>query len=349
MASYAEQSDYVLQSLSDRAVSANALLVQTTQLIESVRAAITTAIASITNEELLDDIDKTFLLYTLEAVDPEKYDDIISDINYPVHDGTEIFRVDEFEAETEQLAPSVVIPLAVGMVPDTVSEYQRAQAYAAAYDVGAAQELEASQEAALRGVAVPPVVLYGMATTARAQVVSAAAKAAGDVYANDALRVNKNVMDLTVHDLQRYEANAKARLEWNKLTIDSRVKALELQWASLDKRTAFVLSSWKGAVEAKLQELEVEKTRSTLAANSVRLSSDILLKQAELSMVNSVGELTNLTQVYAQLCNAMYSASDTSLSAGTSFGISGPFKYNPDAGEVAWFPTAVDEGGGGIQ
>jgi hypothetical protein len=41
-----------------------------------------------------------------------------------------------------------------------------------------------------------------------------------------------------------------------------------------------------------------------------------------------------LIQVYAQLTNALYSASDVSLGSSASIGVSYPFKYNPAAGDV---------------
>jgi len=65
-----------------------------------------------------------------------------------------------------------------------------------------------------------------------------------------------------------------------------------------------------------------------------RIEAEYNLKKTELAQTSSIGQLVDLIQVYAQLCNALYSASDVSLSSGLSYGVSIPTKYNPDAGEI---------------
>jgi hypothetical protein len=73
-----------------------------------------------------------------------------------------------------------------------------------------------------------------------------------------------------------------------------------------------------------------------------RIEAEYNLKRTELAMTNNIGHLVDLVQVYSQLVNAAMSASDVSLSSGLSFGISGPFKFNPEAGEQVWFPQMID-------
>lgn len=65
-----------------------------------------------------------------------------------------------------------------------------------------------------------------------------------------------------------------------------------------------------------------------------RIEAEYNLKKTELALTNNIGHLVDMVQVYAQLVNALLSASDVSLSSGATIGISTPFKHNPSAGEV---------------
>jgi hypothetical protein len=124
----------------------------------------------------------------------------------------------------------------------------------------------------------------------------------------------------------------------------------------LDTKVSTEIQKWKATVEDRLAQLKVEETTITTAvdawakgqgltiearkvyAEQQKIYSELNLKATELATANSVGQLIDTVQVYAQLCNALFSASDVSLNSGTNFGVSGPFKYNPDAGEVLWDP-----------
>lgn len=65
-----------------------------------------------------------------------------------------------------------------------------------------------------------------------------------------------------------------------------------------------------------------------------RINAEYNLKKTELALTNNIGHLVDLVQIYAQLTNALFSASDVSLSSGLSWGQSFPFKYNSSAGDI---------------
>ena len=132
MATYAEQSDYVLQSLADRASTAQQLLTITTGLIEQARSGITNMIAA----------------YAALGV-----------------------TVVTTGVDTTYVAPTAAapaLPTAAGVAIGDV-EWDRIFARAAAKELRAsvAEEQAANSEASLRGMALPGVVSNGMLSAAR--------------------------------------------------------------------------------------------------------------------------------------------------------------------------------------
>jgi hypothetical protein len=267
MANYEEQSDYVLQSLTDRANTAETLLNITKALIEQARQGITDMIAA----------------YAALGV-----------------------TVDVSGVDTAYVAPTATapaLPTAAGVAIGD-PEWDRIFARAAAKELRAsvAEEQAASSEASLRGMAVPGVISNGMLSLAQQRAMDRVALVAETSAVAQAQAAREDIMAVAKLGLEDFVA------KWQTKTQSEEARL-------------------------KYEALELDKN---LKPEALRAEYD--LKITELAQANAVAQLVDLIQVYAQLTNALYSASDTSLSAGTSFGISGPFKYNPTAGEVLWDP-----------
>jgi hypothetical protein len=160
------------------------------------------------------------------------------------------------------------------------------------------------------------------------------AVAAGS-YAKDAGAVNLELFSQqwktkTEAELARMQFNTlglKQQLDPKVQTADNLIKLGQVGVANYGA----LMQSGIASEEARLkyEALELDKN---LKPEALRAEYD--LKITELAQANAVAQLVDLIQVYAQLTNALYSASDVSQSSGASIGISYPFKYNPDAGEV---------------
>jgi len=265
MATYAEQSDAVLESLEDRGSKADLMLSQTVSLITQTRLAITEAIESLVALQL------------------------------PAPDAPSV-TLDGLSVVGSMEAPQVptIVSAPVSFIPESMAAWLAAREMSDAYSAGLGEELAAQEEAALRGVAVPPVVAYGMATEARKRTMSVAAKASESASASYYKSAVESQFKALEHSQQIFATHAKLLNDNNNVIIESAKAALEQQ----------------------------------------KVYADVTIKTTELAGTNSVQQLIELTQVYAQLCNALYSASDVSLSSGASIGVGYPFKYNPNAGEV---------------
>jgi hypothetical protein len=267
MASYAEQTDYVLNSLTDRANTAETLLNITKQLIESARTAITSMLSA----------------YAALGV-----------------------TVDVTGVNTTYVAPTATAPTlpTASTVVIGDEEWDRIFARAAAKELraGIAEEQAANSEASLRGMAVPGVVSNGMLSSAQQRAMDRVSLLA--------------------------ETNA---VEHAKAKRDDMLSVAKL---GIEDFTA----KWQTKVQSEAARLQYSALALDKVLKPETLRAEYDMKLTELAQANAVAQLVDLIQVYAQLANALYSASDTSLSAGTSFGVSGPFKYNPSAGEVLWDP-----------
>lgn len=267
MATYAEQSDYVLNSLEERANTADTLLTITKTLIDQARDGITTMIAA----------------YAALGV-----------------------TVNVSGVDTTYVAPTAVAPAlpSTGDVAIGDTEWDRIFERAAAQQLreSTAEIQAANSGAALRGMAVPSVVATGMLSNANQRAMDRVSLLAETSAVEQAKAAREDTLAIA------------------KLGIEHFSQQWVTQVASEEARL-------------KYEMLELDKN---LKPEALRAEYD--LKLTELAQANAVAQLVDLIQVYAQLTNALYSASDTSLSAGTSFGISGPFKYNPSAGEVMWDP-----------
>jgi L-cysteine desulfidase len=278
MATYAEQSDYVLQSLADRASTAEQLLTITTGLIDQARSGITDMIAA----------------YAALGV-----------------------TVSVSGVDTTYVAPTAAaptLPTADGVAIGT-TRWDQIFARAAAKELRAslAEEQAANSEASLRGMAIPGVISNGMLSKQQQRAMDRVSLLAETSAVEEAKAAREDIMAVAKLGLEDFVAKWQTKVQSEEVRL-------------------------------KYEMLELDKN---LKPEALRAEYD--LKITELAQANAVAQLVELITVYAQLTAANYSASDTSLSAGTSFGVSGPFKWNPSAGEQAWFPTVVTEGGGGIQ
>lgn len=263
MATYAEQSDYVLQSLSDRANTAETLLNITTTLIDQARQGITDMIAA----------------YAALGVT------------------VDVSGVDTTYVPSTATAPT--LPTAGGVAIGDV-EWDRIFARAAAKELRAslAEEQAANSEASLRGMAIPGVISNGMLSKQQQRAMDRVSLLADTSAVEQAKAAREDIMAVAKLGLEDFVA------KWQTKTQSEEARL-------------------------KYEALELDKN---LKPEALRAEYD--LKITELAQANAVAQLVDLIQVYAQLTNALYSASDVSQSSGASIGVSYPFKYNPDAGEV---------------
>ena len=210
--------------------------------------------------------------------------------------------VDVTGVDTTYVAPTAsapVLPTASGVaIGDT--EWDRIFARAAAKELRAsvAEEQAANSEASLRGMAVPGVVSNGMLSAARQRAMDRVALVAETSAVEQAKAAREDILAVAKLGIEDFTAKWQTKVQ---------SEATRLQY----------------------EALELDKN---LKPEALRAEYD--MKLTELAQANAIAQLVDLIQVYAQLTNALYSASDTSLSAGTSFSLSYPFKYNPTAGDV---------------
>lgn len=263
MATFTEQSDYVLQSLTDRANTAETLLNITTALIDQARVGITDMIAA----------------YSALGV-----------------------TVTTTGVDTTYVPPSATAPAlpSAGDVAIGDTEWDRIFARAAAKELRAsvAEEQAANSEASLRGMAVPGVVSNGMLSAARQRAMDRVALVAETSAVEQAKAAREDILAIAKLGIEDFTAKWQTK-------VQSEATRLQYEVLELDK---------------------------VLKPEALRAEYD--LKLTELAQANAVAQLVDLIQTYAQLTNALYSASDTSLSSGASISVGYPFKYNPDAGDV---------------
>ena len=266
MATFSEQSDYVLASLTDRANTAETLLNITKALIEQARQSITDMIAAFAALGVTVDVSGVNTTYVAPT------------------------------------ATAPTLPTAAGVAIGDV-EWDRIFARAAAKELRAsvAEEQAANSEASLRGMAVPGVVSNGMLSEARQRAMDRVALVAETSAVAQAQAAREDIMAVAKLGLEDFVAKWQTK-------VQSEAARLQYSALALDK----VL---------KPETLRVEH----------------VLKLTELAQVNAVAQLVDIIQVYAQLANSLYSASDVSQSSGASIGL-GIAKYNPTAGEVMWIP-----------
>lgn len=424
MATYADQSDYVLQSLSDRANTAETLLNITTTLIDQARQGITDMIAAYSALGVtvsVSGVDTTYVAPTATPASLPSTADVtvaVTPVDVTFVPATaaapsaipSTITISVTGVDTTYVPPSDTFPT----IPDADdvaigdAEWDRIFARAAAKELRAsvAEEQAANSEASLRGMAIPGVISNGMLSKQQQRAMDRVSGVAWASSTEQAKAAREDIIKLTEMAIGGWVSKWKgiveselARLQYENLELKKQLDPAVAAGSYAKDAGAVNLElfsqQWKTKTEAELARMQFNTLglkqqldpkvqtadnliklgqvgvanygalmQSGIASEEARLKYEALeldknlkpealraeydLKITELAQANAVAQLVDLIQVYAQLTNALYSASDTSLSAGTSFGISGPFKYNPDAGEVTWWPTQTSEGGGGI-
>jgi hypothetical protein len=263
MATFTEQSDYVLNSLTDRANTAETLLNITKALIEQARQGLTDMIAAFAAEGItvsVSGVDTTYVAPTASAP---------------------------------------ALPTSAGVAIGD-PEWDRIFARAAAKELRAsvAEEQAANSEASLRGMAVPGVVSNGMLSRAQQRAMDRVCLVAETSAVEQAKAAREDILSVAKLGIEDFTAKWQTK-------VQSEEARLKYEMLELDK---------------------------VLKPEALRAEYD--LKLTELAQVNAVAQLVDIIQVYAQLANSLYSASDVNLGSSASIGLSYPFKYNPSAGEV---------------
>lgn len=263
MATFTEQSDYILNSLSDRANTATTLLNTTQGLIDQTRQAITDMIAA----------------YAALGV-----------------------NVDVSGVNTTYVAPTATAPTlpTASTVAIGDAEWNRVFARAAAKELreSLAEEQAANSEASLRGMAVPGVVSNGMLSVARQRAMDRVSLVAETSAVEQAKAAREDILSIAELGLKDF------------------------------------VSKWQTQITSEETRVKYETLELTKNYQPEELRARFVLKFTELAQANAIGHLVELIQVYAQLTNALYSASDVSLSGSADIRESLPFSYNPDAGQV---------------
>ena len=95
---------------------------------------------------------------------------------------------------------------------------------------------------------------------------------------------------------------------------------------------------WATKTQSEIGRLGYERLELDKSVDPERVRAEYDLKKTEIAQKNSVGELVDLVQTYAQITTALVSGSDVSLGSGVSMGLT-PTVYNPSEGEVVLYPS----------
>ena len=410
MATFTQQSDAVLQSISDRSNTAEQLLRITETLIDQARSGITSMInaySALGVTITTTGVDTTYVAPTATAASlPSTADVTVSvtpvDVTFVAPTATaptaipSTLSISVTGVDTTYVPPSDVFPT----IPDasTVAigdaEWDRIFEKAAAKELrgSIAEEQSANSEAALRGMAVPGVVSNGMLSLARQRAQDRVSGVAWASSTEQAKAAREDIIKLTEMAIGGWVAKWKGiveselgRLQYENLELKKQLDPAVASGSYAKDAGAVNLElfvqQWKTKTEAELARLqfnalglkqqfdpEVQTADNLLklgqvevanysaiqqtgiASEEVRVKYEALeldknlkpevvraeydMKLTELAQTNAVAQLVDLIQVYAQLTNALYSASDVSLSSGANIGVSYPFKYNPSSGDV---------------
>ena len=82
-------------------------------------------------------------------------------------------------------------------------------------------------------------------------------------------------------------------------------------------------TQWERVTASELARLDAEKLEMAKSLEPVKVSAEYDLRKTEIATRNGVAQLTDLTNIYAQLVTAFLSASDASLGTSASISLSG--------------------------
>ena len=244
MATYGEQSDYVLQSLTDRANTAETLLNITKALIEQARQGITDMIAA----------------YAARGV-----------------------TVDVSGVNTAYVAPTATapaLPTAAGVAIGD-AEWDRIFARAAAKELRAsvAEEQAANSEASLRGMAVPGVVSNGMLSEARQRAMDRVALVAETSAVEQAKAAREDILSVAKLGIENFIAqwqtkvqSEAARLQYSALALDKVLKPETLR-AEYDMKLTELAQVNAVAQLVDLITVYAQLTAANYSASDVNLGS----------------------------------------------------------------------------